>query len=66
MKTEDEIKEKLEELEGDERLHYKPAQVQINAPLALLQVGLETGVNALRWALDMEPHKRGVKYVRGE
>jgi hypothetical protein len=65
MKSEDELKEKLETLEGDERLHYKPAQVQINAPLALYQVGLESACNMLRWSLGMEPFKRGTKYVRG-
>lgn len=32
------IDEQIERIDDDERYHYKPALVQINAPLALIQV----------------------------
>lgn len=51
MRTEKEIKELLAEIESDERLGYPVATVQINAPLALAQLSLETRASTLRWAL---------------
>lgn len=42
-------KEIVEAVEADERHHYKPAAVQVNAPLALVQVALkEMKATALR------------------
>ncbi len=40
-------------IEGDERLHYPPANVAINAPLALIQVQLEATQATLRWVLKL-------------
>ena len=53
MKTQQELEARLAEIEADERLHYRPALVQVNAPLALIQTALATEANALRWALDL-------------
>lgn len=47
----------LKEVEADERLHYEPALVQVNAPLALIQVELATRANTLRDVLGL-PYRR--------
>jgi len=52
MKTEEEIRERLEAIEEDERLGYPPAAVQINAPLALIQTSLGTERDTLKWVLS--------------
>ena len=52
MRTKEEIKERLETIEADERLSYPPAQIQINAPLALIQLSLETQRDVLKWILN--------------
>ena len=54
MKTEQEIREKLIEVLADERLGYLPASVQINAPLALVQLALEVRRDTLAWVLKEE------------
>ena len=51
MRTESEIREEIEELEADPRLKYHPASVQINAPLALIQVEIDSRISALKWVL---------------
>jgi hypothetical protein len=51
MRLEKEIREKIMELESDERHHYPPAQVMINAPLALIQVEIDAKISALKWTL---------------
>jgi len=40
------------QIEADARFHYKPAQVDINAPLALIQVELDTKYSTLMWVYD--------------
>lgn len=45
------IRAEIARLKRDERYSYPPAQVQINAPLALIQVDLKARVQALEWAL---------------
>jgi hypothetical protein len=55
------ILDRLITLERDERLQYAPARVDVNAPLALIQVALETEVNALRWVLGMPAFVRRSK-----
>lgn len=55
MKTGKAIRAKLVKTEQDERLHYEPALVQVNAPLALIQVGLRTTSDVLRWVLGEPP-----------
>jgi len=54
MKTKDEILAKIEELSGDERHNCKPALVQVNAPLALIQVDIQGKIDALKWVLSEE------------
>ena len=51
MKTEVRIRQKIHELEEDDRLKSKPALVDVNAPLALIQTSLEAKIEALRWVL---------------
>jgi hypothetical protein len=45
------VKARLKELKSDERYNYKPADVFVNAPLALIQVDIEARVSALEWVL---------------
>ena len=52
MRTIDEVKKALAKVEADERLHYPPATVDINAPLALVQVELESKRAILQWVLE--------------
>jgi hypothetical protein len=52
MKSKDEILNKIEELKSDERHNYKPALVEINAPLALIQVEIQSKIDALKWVLN--------------
>jgi hypothetical protein len=53
MRSEQEIKARLAAIDADERYHCKPATVFENAPLALVQVGLEQEAQALAWVLDV-------------
>ncbi len=55
--------QRLQEIETDERLFYPVANIQINAPLALIQVSLKSEAQGIRFALreaGLEPPK--VKY----
>jgi hypothetical protein len=52
MKTKEEIEEKLNEVLADDRLKMKPAEIAINAPLALIQLTLEVESDILKWVLD--------------
>lgn len=52
MKTKKEIQKKIDEIMQDERLHYPPANVKVNAPLALIQVDLKAKLATLHWMLD--------------
>lgn len=52
MRTEAEIRKKLAEVESDDRLGYRTATTFENAPLALIQLGLETEVATLKWILE--------------
>lgn len=47
------IAERLLDYEQDERGHYPVATVFENAPLALIQVKLETGRRELKWVLNI-------------
>ena len=53
MKMQTEITEKLNELKSDERLTYKAATVFENAPLALIQLEMETKIHTLEWILGL-------------
>lgn len=57
MKTREELEKKLAEIESDERLRCSIATVQVNAPLALIQVDLKARALLLRWMLDL-PHRQ--------
>jgi len=48
----EELKDAIESITSDERYHYSPAQVHINAPLALIQVAMKSRVDALNLVLD--------------
>jgi len=50
-----ELRRRIAEVEADERFHYPPARVDVNAPLALIQVEGKAVVQALRWALGELP-----------
>lgn len=52
------INKKLAEIETDDRLQQAPALVTINAPLALVQVNLQSFASALRWVLKILEDKR--------
>jgi hypothetical protein len=54
MKTEKEIRQRLLEIESDERLSYEPALVEVNAPLALTQCSLGSQRDILKWVLNDE------------
>lgn len=51
MKTKKQIEEKIKEIEADERYKASPAVLDVNAPLALIQIGMESQVRALKWVL---------------
>ncbi len=54
MRTEKEIKKRITEIEADSRYQSglkSPANVIINAPLALIQVSFEAEIKALRWVI---------------
>ena len=53
MRTQEELEKKLAEIENDDRLHYPAARIDVNALLALIQMGLYHEANALRWALGL-------------
>ena len=52
MRTEKEIRKQIKSLEADDRYRDEPAQVQVNAPLALIQVEMQAKIDALKWVLD--------------
>ena len=45
------IKDKIAEIEADERYHYASASVFINAPLALIQTEMKAKLNAYKGVL---------------
>jgi len=57
MKTHAQLRAKLDESLADERIHYAPAQVTINTPLALIQVDLTAKIRTLEWVLEAKPTK---------
>jgi len=59
-----EIAAQLCKIESDERLHYPPADVFSNAPLALIQTQLETEQRVLRWILGTTKTKKEKRVTR--
>ena len=52
MKSEEEIRKVLKEIESDDRLSFPPARVDVNAPLALTQCSLGSQRDILKWVLN--------------
>ena len=58
MKTKEQILQGIKKIKDDSRMkgygtdEYKPANVQINAPLALIQTNFEGFISALEWVLE--------------
>ena len=54
MKTTEEIKQRIAVIENDDRYisgQEHPATIDVNAPLALIQLSLEVELKALKWIL---------------
>ena len=47
------LKSKIAEIRADERFKYPPALVQVNAPLALIQVEMKALVHAYEFSLQV-------------
>jgi len=47
------IQKLIDELLADERIHYPPANVFSNAPLALMQVGMKAKLHAYQTVLGV-------------
>jgi hypothetical protein len=52
MRTEQEIRDRIRELERDPRHAYPPANVAVNAPIALEQISIRSQIAILRWVLE--------------
>lgn len=52
MRTEQEIRDRIRELERDPRHTTPPANVAVNAPLALEQISIQAQITILRWVLE--------------
>lgn len=59
--TEEQIRERLTQIDADERYHYEPANVEVNSPLALEQVAMKSEAQALSWVLGIKCPKSGPK-----
>jgi hypothetical protein len=53
MQTEREIHKRINEILTDERLSYKTADIFTNAPLALIQLEMETELHILENVLEL-------------
>lgn len=51
MKSEEVIRETLKKLEDDSILKEETATIEENAPLALMQLEMETRIRVLKWVL---------------
>lgn len=49
---EERIMQEIGNINRDERMSYPDANVQVNAPLALIQVSLKARRDALQWVLN--------------
>lgn len=64
MMTKIEIESRINEILSDERIAYKTANVFTNAPLALIQIGLQTELHTLQKVIGVEA--TNIKELRGE
>lgn len=53
MKPPEELEKRIKEILADERLSYKTAVIFSNAPLALIQLELETELHTLQRILEI-------------
>ena len=53
MKTPEEIQKRIDEILTDERLSYKTASININAPLAMMQLAMEVELHTLQRVLQV-------------
>ena len=52
-RTQADLLKRLREIDADERFHYPSANVVINAPLALIQLGMETQARTIQETLQL-------------
>jgi len=52
MKSKEEIEQEITNIEADPRYSYPDALVEINAPLALIQVAMSAKVGILKWVIS--------------
>ena len=52
MKTKEDILKEIEHIKSDERLKAPCASAFVNTPLALIQLNLESKLEALYWVLS--------------
>ena len=62
--TEEQIKQRIQDILSDSRLSSKTARVFTNAPLALIQYGLEVELHTLEKVLGLQ--LTNIKKLRGE
>ena len=62
--TDEEIQQKINEILADQRLSYKTALIQINAPLALIQISMESQLHTYQRGLGVPLTK--IRELRGE
>ena len=60
----EEIQKRIDEILSDERLSYKTATMFENAPLALIQYGMEVELHTLQKVLGVE--RTNIKKLRNE
>lgn len=53
MQSPDKIQQRIDEILADERLSYPAANIQINAPLALIQLSMEVELHTLQRVLQV-------------
>jgi hypothetical protein len=51
MQSIEEIKKHIKEIEDDSRMKGPRTNIQINAPLALIQLSMSTKLDTLKWVL---------------
>ena len=51
------INKEMKKIEDDERYHYKPALAIVNAPLALIQVEMESRMRTLKQIYEITRDK---------
>lgn len=52
MRSRQQLENRVAEIEGDTRYRLPNATIQVNAPLALIQIELKSRRSALLWALE--------------